>query len=129
MGDRSSCRFQFAAKDRERVSAITGEEIDEDNEGDIEIEDAPGGGWNTAQALRDAHIPFVWTWDGCNGSYSAGCSYFDGNTSVDFATTEDADYMPMIAVGANLFLNKEKLSAFRRDLRIARSIRAYIDAN
>lgn len=129
MADRSWCRIEFAAKDKAKVLQALGREPNELGERFLELRDSSGGGWQEQSALITARVAFIAVWDGCVGSYSAGSQYYDGKKSREFLTNEDAKYLPMVAVGENLTLERHTLAEFRRDLRLARRVRNYIIAN
>lgn len=129
MAERSWCRIEFAAKDREKVLKALGYKPDEIGERFLELHESTGGGAGEQDALDGARVRYIAKWDGYNGSYAAGIRYVDTRRGVSFATSEAVGYLPMVAVGENLMLDPPTLAAFVNDLRMARRVRHYIDNN
>ena len=129
MAERSWCRIEFAAKDREKVLKTLGCEPDEIGERFLELHESTGGGAGEQDALDGARICYIAKWDGYNGSYAAGIRYVNSRRGVSFATNDQSGYLPMVAVGENLTMDPHTLAAFVNDLRVARRVRSYIDNN
>ena len=79
MGDRSYGGFDVLKKDEAKAKEIIEPDDVDDHEIDrgveairMEVTESTGGGYEAADELREAGIPFWWDWEACLGAYEAG---------------------------------------------------------